>query len=874
MSPAVSVIVTTYNYGHYLAGALISVLRQTLADWEVIIIDDGSTDDTAAVVEPFLADPRVQYLRIEHAGQSAAKNVGLRRARAPLVAFLDADDLWLPDKLERQVALFRADPTLGVVYTRRLLIDEQGRELIFRESKLHRGIVLEAMFRDNFVCFSSAMVRSSVFDAVGLFDESLTLAIDYDLWLRVARQYRFDYVAEPLVKYRTGHANLSRRAEERLLTALGIMERFLKEGGGKEILKRRLVRRAKADVYLSIALNVRRRSRWAALPWYTRALVWSFGAGVAWKGLLSLPFPELMFRTIRRALGRPVDWSVRPLAAPPSGSEERRSESEDRTRKKGDQGLPAGRFPLAAPGQPRAPVMESHLSRHRLLTNVAANWLGFAVQLVVAFFMSPILVHGLGTSRYGIWSLVESVLAYLMLFDLGVAAAVVRYVARFEATQDHDSLNRVFSTSLGIFAGAGAVAMGVALGLAFWCSSLVRIPAEFVEEARWMLVLLGFNLAIGLPLNVFPCLLDGLGRFPAKTAIRTTLLLLRSILFLIVLALKGGLVPLAWAITGCNILEHVALAVTAWWYMPDLRFSLSLIDKATFRTIRSYSVQALLVMVAGRVSFQTDAIVIGAFLAPDYITYFAVAGRLVEYAKNSLRVATTVLTPAVSAMEAQGKNESIRSVLINSTRYVLWIILPIQAGLHLLGKPFLTLWMGSNYVDWSFPTLAILALPLSLYISQSVSGRILYGLGQLRWFTIVVLGEALTNLLLSLALVKPLGIEGVAWGTTIPSLVGNLFLAVHVCRLLGVGLGEYLRRSFLMPLAGAALLAAGWFFLVEWIPPISWASLLLVGIAGLGGYSLIAIFLELGTWKGRQGLRPSARLLYSGRRSAQEIRIP
>src|SRR5260370_14040036 len=124
--------------------------------------------------------------------------------------------------------------------------------------------------------------------------------------------------------------------------------------------------------------------------------------------------------------------------------------------------------------------MESHLSRPRLLTNVAANWLGFAVQLVVAFFMSPILVHGLGTSRYGIWSLVESVLAYLMLFDLGVAAAVVRYVARFEATQDHDSLNRVFSTSLGIFAGAGAVAMGVALGLAFWCSSLLRIPAEFV----------------------------------------------------------------------------------------------------------------------------------------------------------------------------------------------------------------------------------------------------------------------------------------------------------------------------------------------------------------------------------------------------------
>jgi O-antigen/teichoic acid export membrane protein len=490
--------------------------------------------------------------------------------------------------------------------------------------------------------------------------------------------------------------------------------------------------------------------------------------------------------------------------------------------------------------------MEPHVSKHRLLTNVAANWLGFAVQVVVAFFMSPILVHGLGTSRYGIWSLVESVLAYLMLFDLGVAAAVVRFVARFEATRDHDSLNRVFSTSLAIFAGAGAVAMVAAGGLAFCCSSLVRLPVEFVDEARWMLVLLGFNLAIGLPLNVFPCLLDGLGRFPAKTAIRTTLLIARSILFLIVLGMGGGLVPLAWAITGCNIVEHLALAGAAWWYLPDLRFSLTLIDKETFRTIRSYSVQALLVMVAGRVSFQTDAIVIGAFLAPDYITYFAVAGRLVEYAKNALRAATTVLTPAVSAMEARGDSQSIRSVLINSTRYVLWFILPIQAGLHLLGKPFLTLWMGPDYVGWSFPTLTILALPLSLLISQSVSGRILYGLGQLRWFTIVMIGEALSNLLLSLVLVKPLGIEGVAWGTTIPSLVVNLMVAIYVCRLLGVGFREYLRLSVLPPLAGAGLLAGGWFLLVQWIPPINWGFLVIVTAAGLAGYFLLAILLELG----------------------------
>src|SRR5262249_35109507 len=152
-------------------------------------------------------DRRVRYHRTPHLGQPGAKNTGIRLARAPLLAFLDADDLWLPTKLERQAALFRDNPLLGVVATERLVMDEQGRLVEYRTAPVHRRQVLEPMFRGNFVCFSSAMVRRAVFDAVGLFDEGLALAIDYDLWLRAATRFHFDYVPEPLVKYRVGHAN-------------------------------------------------------------------------------------------------------------------------------------------------------------------------------------------------------------------------------------------------------------------------------------------------------------------------------------------------------------------------------------------------------------------------------------------------------------------------------------------------------------------------------------------------------------------------------------------------------------------------------------------------------------------------------------------
>src|SRR6516225_6581457 len=129
------------------------------------------------------------------------------------------------------------------------------------------------------------------------------------------------------------------------------------------------------------------------------------------------------------------------------------------------------------------------MTNRRIITNALANWIGFAVQLIVAFFMSPILVHGLGAPRYGVWSLVESVLAYLMLFDLGVAASVVRYVARFEANGDLVRLNRIFSTSVCIFAAAGMVVIVATAGLAAVGSTLTKIPFDLLHEARWMLIL-------------------------------------------------------------------------------------------------------------------------------------------------------------------------------------------------------------------------------------------------------------------------------------------------------------------------------------------------------------------------------------------------
>src|SRR5262249_1079361 len=109
MTPAVSVVIATHNYARYLRAAVASALPQTFRDLEVMVVDDGSTDDTPAVTAPYLRDARVRYYRMERLGQPRAKNRGIQLAQAPLIAFLDADDVWLPTKLDRQMPLFAAD---------------------------------------------------------------------------------------------------------------------------------------------------------------------------------------------------------------------------------------------------------------------------------------------------------------------------------------------------------------------------------------------------------------------------------------------------------------------------------------------------------------------------------------------------------------------------------------------------------------------------------------------------------------------------------------------------------------------------------------------------------------------------------------------
>jgi len=200
---SVSVVVPTHNRGDFLRCAIASVLNQTLQDLEVIVVDDASTDNTAEVVEGF-GDPRVNYIRHDvNQGVARARNTGILNSRAKYIAFLDDDDEWLPEKLQLQLARLEESPmSVGVVYSSSLAVDGLSRRVLFELTARQRGHIFDAIFvQGSLAPTSTFFCRRECFDRVGLFEPGLEFGEDSDMWLRIAKEFQFEYIEEPLVRF-------------------------------------------------------------------------------------------------------------------------------------------------------------------------------------------------------------------------------------------------------------------------------------------------------------------------------------------------------------------------------------------------------------------------------------------------------------------------------------------------------------------------------------------------------------------------------------------------------------------------------------------------------------------------------------------------
>ena len=299
----ISIVIPAFNAETTLAESLESVQSQTFADFEVVIVDDGSTDGTPGIARRFCAgDPRFSLMVGPHAGVSAARNAALDKARGGIIAFLDADDTWFPEKLERQIEVFREEPRVNLVFTNCHFWDGQrdlGRG--YRTDKpLPEANPIRRLMRDNPFVFSTVAVRREFLSLAGGFDPELSAAVDWDLWLRMAeRGLCARGLREPLARYRRSPGSVSADKVKMAAANVRMFERRLAAAPRKWQSRYRralALARGKAELAGARALidsapdaiapaiwrawrHDARRLKW--LLWYL-AVIWPRAAGGAW----------------------------------------------------------------------------------------------------------------------------------------------------------------------------------------------------------------------------------------------------------------------------------------------------------------------------------------------------------------------------------------------------------------------------------------------------------------------------------------------------------------------------------------------------------------------------------------------------------------
>ena len=251
----VSVIVPTYNRAHLVTETIDSILAQTFKDFELIVIDNESGDNTEEVIRSY-TDERIRYFRHQNNGLVAVnRNYGISKANGEYIAFCDDDDLWMPEKLERQVKLLDLNKELGLVYSNSYIMDANGnleRDTLLSKSKLFRGNVFDKLFQGNFIPMLTVVIRREVLSKVGGFSPKYIIAQDYDLWLRIAEYYPIDFTEEPLAKYRIHGGSASRNLELVIKEGFQLIEYWLEKKANSERGFRGKAKQKQANLHVSL----------------------------------------------------------------------------------------------------------------------------------------------------------------------------------------------------------------------------------------------------------------------------------------------------------------------------------------------------------------------------------------------------------------------------------------------------------------------------------------------------------------------------------------------------------------------------------------------------------------------------------------------
>jgi O-antigen/teichoic acid export membrane protein len=497
----------------------------------------------------------------------------------------------------------------------------------------------------------------------------------------------------------------------------------------------------------------------------------------------------------------------------------------------------------------RAPALSV---KRTLARNTVWNYVGFGTNLGVNLLLFPFVVAHVGEDAAGIWLLLGSLTGYMGLLELGIVPALTQYTASALARNSTGEVNRAASTAFVLL----IAAMGLALQLVWAAPALVnllQIPEDLQDQARLVFVLAIAGFALKMPLAALQALLLGCQRQDRCNQLWIALGVTRALATVAILLSDLGIVALVAMEAATPLI--VAGPLQLRWVrqeLPDLRIAWSLTDTVLARGLLAFGFALLANTLCSLIIEQTDRFVIGAFLPVSQVTHYSAAWKLYMLAFMIPTTLVQAVAPMGGSLHGRSDREGLRTLLLRMTKYSAAIGLPLAIALGLCAGPLLRLWMGPAFVDARVVVLC-LSISLGATIFNHAGFSVLIGIRRLApvvW--LYSAPQAMLNLVLSLWLVQPLGIVGVALGTTIPAVLFEYPFLRYLLGQLEVSWRQFI-SAVVWPTVVPALGAAVPLMLAYAIAgPESYALLAAAGVYGVG-YVMLFWGMSLGTEE-RRGL--------------------
>ena len=476
--------------------------------------------------------------------------------------------------------------------------------------------------------------------------------------------------------------------------------------------------------------------------------------------------------------------------------------------------------------------------------NVSTRYLAIGIEALLGLVVLPFNIAHLGTSAYGLWMLTASITAYFSVLDMGYSGALVKFVAEYRARRDYGGLNEILSTTFVVFATFGVVTYLVAIAIALSLGHIFTLSPEQVHVGRIVLLIISLNVAAGTAFNVFGGVINGFQRYDLNNVVGAASSVVTAAVNVAVLAAGYGLVELVAATTAVRLITYLVYRANAYRVFPGLHIRVASFRRARLREVTFFSVYMLLIDCANKMNYSLDAIVIGSFLGVSAVAVWTIGQRVAEVTQRLTNQLNDVLFPTVVDNSAAERTERLQTIFVQATRLSLGTVIPLAGSIILMAGPLVRAWVGPDFAG-SVLVLRLLSLVVVVRVGSATASTVLKGAGEHRLVAFTNIGAALINLALGIALVRPMGLAGVAVATLIPvGAASMLVLFPAACRRVQMSLFSALREAVWPALWPAAVMSAYVLATRDLVP----VSLFAVGVqlvVACGIYALVFVALGI-----------------------------